>query len=130
MTSSASVTLTGVSAVAAAVALPVSAIVIWALLRSPLAHRLIAHPTGERWSEQATPSLGGVGIFLGLAAGIAAAIAAGGVHAHEELLGILAAAALLFVAGFVDDLRSLPVVLKLAAQFGAAAIALSTGLSV
>jgi len=118
------------SAAAAAVAFPVSAFAIWALLRLPLAHRLIAHPTGERWSEQATPSFGGVGIFLGLAAGIAAAIAAGGVHAHKELLGVLAAAGLLFVAGFVDDLRSLPVVVKLAAQFGAAAIVLSTGLSV
>jgi UDP-GlcNAc:undecaprenyl-phosphate/decaprenyl-phosphate GlcNAc-1-phosphate transferase len=118
------------SAAAAAVAFPVSAFVIWALLRSPLAHRLIAHPTGERWSEQATPSFGGVGIFLGLAAGIGVAIAAGGVHAHKELLGILAAASLLFVAGVVDDLRSLPAVVKLAAQFGAAAIVLSTGLSV
>ncbi len=118
------------SAAAAAVAFPVSALAIWALLRSPLAHRLIAHPTGERWSEQATPTFGGVGIFLGLAAGIAAAIASGGVHAHEELLGILGAATLLFAAGFVDDLRSLPVVVKLAAQFGAAAIVLSTGLSV
>jgi UDP-GlcNAc:undecaprenyl-phosphate/decaprenyl-phosphate GlcNAc-1-phosphate transferase len=118
------------SAAAAAVAFPVSALAIWALLRSPLAHRLIAHPTGERWSEQATPTFGGVGIFLGLAAGIGAAIAAGGVDAHEELLGILAAATLLFVAGVVDDLRSLPAVVKLAAQFGAAAIVLSTGLSV
>src|SRR6266540_2986440 len=118
------------SAAAAAVAFPVSALAIWALLRSPVAHRLVAHPTGERWSEQATPTFGGVGIFLGLAAGIAAAIASGGVHAHEELLGILGAATLLFAAGFVDDLRSLPVVVKLAAQFGAAAIVLSTGLSV
>jgi UDP-GlcNAc:undecaprenyl-phosphate/decaprenyl-phosphate GlcNAc-1-phosphate transferase len=118
------------SAAAAAVAFPVSAFVIWALLRSPVAHRLIAHPTGERWSEQATPSFGGVGLFFGLAAGVGAAIAAGGVHAHEELLGILAAGALLFLAGFVDDLRSLPVVVKLAAQFGAAAIVLTMGLSV
>ncbi len=118
------------SAAAAAVALPVCACAIWALLRSPFARRLIAHPTGERWSEQATPTFGGVGLFLGLAAGIGAAIAAGGVHAHEELLGILAGAALLFVAGFVDDLRSLPAAVKLAAQFGAAAIVLATGLSV
>src|SRR6266545_5556842 len=109
------------SAAAAAVAFPVSALAIWALLRSPLAHRLIAHPTGERWSEQATPTFGGVGIFLGLAAGIAAAIAAGGVHAHEELLGILGGATLLFAAGLIDDVYSLPAALKLAAQFGAAA---------
>jgi UDP-GlcNAc:undecaprenyl-phosphate/decaprenyl-phosphate GlcNAc-1-phosphate transferase len=119
-----------VSAVAAAVALPVSAIVIWALLRSPLAHRLIAHPTGERWSEHATPTFGGVGIFLGLAAGIAAALAVGGFHGREELLGILGGAGLLFLAGLVDDVYSLPAVVKLGAQFGAAAIVLSTGLSV
>jgi UDP-GlcNAc:undecaprenyl-phosphate/decaprenyl-phosphate GlcNAc-1-phosphate transferase len=119
-----------VSAVAAVVALPVSAIVIWALLRSPLAHRLIAHPTGERWSEHATPTFGGVGIFLGLAAGIAAALAVGGFHGREELLGILGGAGLLFLAGLVDDVYSLPAVAKLGAQFGAAAIVLSTGLSV
>src|SRR5439155_13140958 len=118
------------SAAAAVVALPVSALVIWGLLRSPLAARLIAHPTGERWSDQATPTFGGVGLFLGLAAGILAAIAAGGVHAHEELLGILAGAGLLFLAGLLDDLFSLPAVVKLAAQFGAGAIVLSTGLSV
>jgi UDP-GlcNAc:undecaprenyl-phosphate GlcNAc-1-phosphate transferase len=118
------------SAAAAAVALPVSALVIWTLLRSPLARRLIAHPTGERWSTQATPLFGGVGLFFGLAAGIAAAVAAGAVHDNEELLGILAAVALLFVVGLVDDVRSLPPALKLAAQFGAGAIALATGLSV
>ena len=119
------------SAAAAAVAFPVSASVIWALLRSPLARRLIAHPTGERWSEQATPTFGGIGLFLGLAAGIGAAFAAGAVtHAHEELLGILAGAGLLFVAGLIDDVRSLPAIVKLLAQFGAAAIVLATGLSV
>jgi UDP-GlcNAc:undecaprenyl-phosphate/decaprenyl-phosphate GlcNAc-1-phosphate transferase len=118
------------SAAAAAVAFPVSAFVIWALLRSRLARRLIAHPTGERWSEHATPTFGGIGLFLGLAAGIGAAIAAGGVNAHQELLGVLAGAALLFLAGLIDDVRSLPVAVKLAAQFGAGAIALAMGLSV
>jgi UDP-GlcNAc:undecaprenyl-phosphate GlcNAc-1-phosphate transferase len=118
------------SAVAAAVALPVSAGVIWALLRSPLAHRLIAHPTGERWSPHATPTFGGVGIFLGLAGGVGAALAVGGFHGREELLGVLGGAALLFLAGLVDDVFALPAIVKLGAQFGAAAIVLSTGLSV
>ena len=118
------------SAAAAAVALPVSAFAIWALLRSTFARRLVAHPTGERWSEQATPTFGGIGLFLGLAAGIAAAMAAGGVHAHEELLGVLGGAGLLFLAGLIDDVLSLPALVKLAAQFGAAAIVLTTGLSV
>jgi UDP-GlcNAc:undecaprenyl-phosphate/decaprenyl-phosphate GlcNAc-1-phosphate transferase len=118
------------SAAAAVVALPISAIVIWALLRSPLAHRMIAHPTGERWSEHTTPTFGGVGIFAGLAGGILAAIAVGGFHGREELLGILAGAGLLFLAGLIDDVYSLPAIVKLGAQFGAAAIVLTTGLSV
>ena len=69
-----------------------------------------AHPTGERWSEHATPTFGGVGIFLGLAAGIVAATAVGGFHGREELLGILGDAALLFLAGIVDDVYSLPAI--------------------
>jgi UDP-GlcNAc:undecaprenyl-phosphate GlcNAc-1-phosphate transferase len=112
------------------VALPVCALVIWALLRSPLGNRLVAHPSGERWSEHSTPTFGGVGLYLGLAAGIGAAIAVGGVHAHKELLGVLGGAAILFVAGLVDDIHALPAWLKLAAQFGAAAVALACGLTV
>jgi UDP-GlcNAc:undecaprenyl-phosphate/decaprenyl-phosphate GlcNAc-1-phosphate transferase len=118
------------SAAAAVVALPISAVAIWALLRSPLAHRLIAQPSGERWSAHATPTFGGVGIFAGLAGGILAAIAVGGFDGRKELLGILAGAGLLFLAGLIDDVYSLPAVMKLGAQFGAAAIVLATGLSV
>ena len=119
-----------VSAAAALVALPVCALVIWALLRSPLGNRLVAQPSGERWSEHPTPTFGGIGLYLGLAAGIGAAIAVGGVHAHKELLGVLGGAAILFVAGLVDDIYALPAWLKLAAQFGAAAVALVCGLNV
>jgi len=119
-----------VSAAVAVVALPVSAFAIWTLLRSPVGGRLIAHPTGERWSPHATPTFGGVGIFLGLASGIGAALAVGGFHGREELLGVLGGAALLFLAGLIDDVYALPAWLKLGAQFGAAAIVLSTGLSV
>jgi UDP-GlcNAc:undecaprenyl-phosphate/decaprenyl-phosphate GlcNAc-1-phosphate transferase len=118
------------SAAAAVVALPISAIVIWALLRSSLAHRLVAHPTGERWSAHPTPTFGGVGIFAGLAGGVLAATAVGDFHGREELLGVLAGATVLFLAGLIDDVYSLPAVVKLGAQFGAAAIALATGLSV
>jgi UDP-GlcNAc:undecaprenyl-phosphate/decaprenyl-phosphate GlcNAc-1-phosphate transferase len=118
------------SAAAAVVALPISAIVIWALLRSSLAHRLVAHPTGERWSAHPTPTFGGVGIFAGLAGGVLAATAVGDFHGREELLGVLAGATVLFLAGLIDDVYSLPAVVKLGAQFGAAGIALATGLSV
>src|SRR5580765_5689200 len=123
------------SAAAALIALPISAVVIWALLRSPSAHRLITHrlvsqPSGERWSEHATPTFGGIGIFAGLAAGILAATAVGDFHGRAELLGVLAGATVLFLAGLIDDVYSLPAVVKLGAQFGAAAIALVMGLSV
>src|SRR5262249_33756753 len=92
--------------------------------------RLVALPTGERWADRETPSFGGVGIFVGLWAGVGAAVAAGGVHASSELFGILGGCSIVFVAGLIDDLRSLPPLAKLAAQIGAAALVLSTRLSV
>ena len=54
-----------VSASAALFALPACAIVLWALLRSPLARRVVASPRGDRWHQQVTPSLGGIGIVAG-----------------------------------------------------------------
>jgi UDP-GlcNAc:undecaprenyl-phosphate/decaprenyl-phosphate GlcNAc-1-phosphate transferase len=119
-----------VSAVPVVVALPVAALTIWFLLRLPAARRLVSIPTGERWGERETPTFGGVGIFLGLWAGILAVFAASGVAVSEELLGILGGCSIVFVVGLVDDIRSLPPAVKLAAQLGAAALVLSTGLSV
>ncbi|HEY3920702.1 MAG TPA: Gfo/Idh/MocA family oxidoreductase [Gaiellaceae bacterium] len=111
----------------ATVALPASAVAIWLLLRSPLSRRLVALPSSERWHETPTPMLGGIGIFTGFSIGLWAAVAAGAFHANEGLVGIYAGGALLFVAGFADDLFSLPPLVKLAAQIGAAAIVLATG---
>ena len=118
------------SAVAAVVAFPVAALLTWVGLRTTTGRRLVSLPTGERWAERETPSFGGVGIVAGLWAGVGAALAAGGVHASSELFGILGGCTIVFVAGLIDDLRSLPPVAKLAAQVGAAALVLSTGLSV
>ena len=112
-------------------ALPVAALALWALLRTPdAASRLVAHPTGERWHEKATPTFGGVGIAAGLAAGAALAVAAGAVEPTWLLAGILAGCAVVFVAGLVDDLRHLSPITKLAAQFAAAGIAIAAGLRV
>jgi UDP-GlcNAc:undecaprenyl-phosphate/decaprenyl-phosphate GlcNAc-1-phosphate transferase len=119
-----------VSAVPVVVALPVAALVIWALLRIPAARRVVSLPSGDRWAEHETPAFGGVGIFLGLWVGVLAAIGVGGVKASEELFGILGGCTIVFLAGLVDDVRSLPPLAKLAAQIGAAALVLSTGLSV
>ena len=118
------------SAIVTLAALPVAALVLWALLRSDVGRRLVAEPTGERWHEKTTPTFGGVGIFAGFAAGVLIAVAAGAVEPTSELFGVLGGAALLFVAGLADDLYTLRPLAKLAAQFGAAGIVLASGLTV
>jgi UDP-GlcNAc:undecaprenyl-phosphate GlcNAc-1-phosphate transferase len=119
-----------VTSAAALVALPVSAAVIWALLRSPLEQRLRVAPSGDRWHTRETPLGGGIGITVGLAAGVGAAVASGYLDADTQLLGILGGCAILFAAGLVDDLMHLAPPAKLAAQIGAAVLVLATGTSV
>jgi UDP-GlcNAc:undecaprenyl-phosphate GlcNAc-1-phosphate transferase len=120
-----------VSAAVTIAALPVAAVVLWVLLRSPrVGDRLVAHPSGERWHDAPTPMFGGVGITLGLFAGVACAVVVGATDATGELLGILAGCAILFVAGLVDDVRHLSPLAKLAAQFAAAGVAVAAGLRV
>ena len=111
-------------------ALPVAALVLWALLRTSARERLVARPTGERWHARTTPTFGGVGIAAGAAAGLGLAVAVDAVEPTSELLGIVLGAALLFGAGLLDDLRGLSPVAKLAAQLAAAGIAVSLGLEV
>ena len=116
--------------VAAVAAFPITAAVVWVLLRSPLAGRVIAAPSVSRWHERPTPLLGGIGIFAGLSAGLWLAAAAGAFPVTESLAGIYGGIALLFVAGLVDDVRALPPVAKLAAQCGAAVLVMATGTDV
>ncbi|MFN0152892.1 MAG: hypothetical protein ACKVUT_00765 [Gaiella sp.] len=112
-------------------ALPVCFLVLWALLQQPaLGRRLTAHPSGERWHETPTPLFGGVGVAAGVAAALGLAVAVGAVAADWRLAGIAGGAALLFVAGLLDDIRHLGPLTKLGAQFAAAAIAIVAGLRV
>jgi UDP-GlcNAc:undecaprenyl-phosphate GlcNAc-1-phosphate transferase len=111
----------------ATIALPAASAAIWALLRSPAARRLVSLPSADRWHASATPSLGGIGIFLGFSAGLWGAAAVGAFSPSEAFVGIYAAVALVFAAGLADDLFSLGPLAKLAAQGGAAAIVLATG---
>jgi len=104
--------------------------VIWASLRSPLAARFVAAPSGERWHVVETPTFGGLGIFAGILAGVGGALWAGAIDWSAELGGILGGAALLFAVGLVDDYRGLGPITKLTAQLGAAAIVLAGGLQV
>ena len=118
------------SAAVTIAAFPVAVVVLWVLLRSRVGGRLVAHPTGERWHDRATPSFGGVGIYVGLLAGLGTAVAAGAVDPSWELLGVAAGCTILFFAGLADDLFDLGPVAKLGAQLAAAALVLASGLTV
>jgi UDP-GlcNAc:undecaprenyl-phosphate GlcNAc-1-phosphate transferase len=118
------------SATVCLIALPVAAATIWALLRSPLAARIVAAPRGDRWHERPTPTFGGIGIFAGFAAAVLLALAVHAVGSSSELLGVLGGAAIVFTAGLVDDVYSLPPPAKLGAQIAAAAVVLAAGLRV
>ena len=109
------------SAVAAIVAFPVAALTIWALLRNGLGGPCRS-PLRRPLAQHETPSFGGVGIFLGLLAGIGACFLAGAIEPTWELAGIAGGAAIVFAFGLIDDLRSLPPPVKLAGQFAAAGI--------
>jgi UDP-GlcNAc:undecaprenyl-phosphate/decaprenyl-phosphate GlcNAc-1-phosphate transferase len=119
-----------VSTLAALAALPAAALAVWSLLHSPLARRLVAAPTADRWHERATPLFGGVGIFLGLTAGIWIAAAAHAFPVTKELGGIYGGIAILFLAGLVDDVRALPPLAKLLLQFAAGGLVIATGTNV
>jgi UDP-GlcNAc:undecaprenyl-phosphate GlcNAc-1-phosphate transferase len=112
-------------------ALPVASVVLWTLLRSPsLGGQLVAHPSGSRWHERATPLFGGVGIAAGLMTGVLLALAVGAVEPSWLLAGILGGCGLVFLAGLLDDVRHLSPVAKLVAQVAAALIAVAAGLRV
>src|SRR5947208_14039071 len=115
---------------AVAAGFPVTALVIWALIRSPLAARVSAEPRDDRWHERPTPMLGGVGIFAGILTGFLLAVAAGAAPASRELLAIVGACGVLFVAGLLHDLFSLGPVPKLAAQLVAARIVIGNGTTI
>src|SRR2546421_4443028 len=118
------------SAALATFALPAAALATWALIRSPLGRSVVAEPRGDRWHERQTPLLGGLGLFVGLLAGVGAALAADALEPSKELFGILGGCAIVFGAGLADDLRALPPVAKLASQVAAAALVIATGLQV
>jgi len=119
-----------VRALAAIVALPAAAAVIWLLLRTPLSARLGAAPRDDRWHRRTTPMVGGIGIFAGIMAGFWAAVAANAAPATRELVAILGGCAILFVAGLLDDLYSLGPIPKLGAQFAAAGLVIANGLTI
>src|ERR671925_113064 len=118
------------SAALATFALPAAALMTWALIRPPLGRRVVAEPRGDRWHEQKTPMLGGVGLFAGLLAGVGAALAPGAPQGRGELLGTLGGCAIVSAAALPAPPRPPPPLAKLASQIGAAALVIATGLQV
>ena len=83
----------------------------------------VARPEAEKWHTSPTALLGGIAMFA--AGGV---VLAGGVGAEAFPAPVWAGAALLFVAGVVDDMRGLGPWAKLLVQLGSAVLALSGGL--
>jgi len=104
--------------------------VIRLLLASPARHRLVALPSSERWHAAPTPLFGGVGIYLGLTAGLWLAVAVGAIPATHQLAGIFGGVTILFAAGLVDDVHALSPRVKLALQAAAAVLVIATGTGV
>jgi UDP-GlcNAc:undecaprenyl-phosphate/decaprenyl-phosphate GlcNAc-1-phosphate transferase len=120
-----------VSGAAPFLAFPACALVLLGLLRSPAARRIVSPVRPDRWHTEVTPQFGGIGIFVGLATGILVSLAVGAVPgSYREVLGILAGCSILFVFGLIDDTIYLPPIAKLAGQFIAAGVVLSSGIRV
>jgi UDP-GlcNAc:undecaprenyl-phosphate/decaprenyl-phosphate GlcNAc-1-phosphate transferase len=123
------------TAAAALLALPASALTLALVLRTPAARAIVSAPRPDRWNARPTPQLGGVGIFVGLVVGSLVSIRLGILQmplrpiggAFEQALGILAGCGILFVFGLLDDAFRLPPLAKLVGQLGAVAVALETG---
>jgi len=82
----------------------------------------VTDPREDRWHQQATPYLGGVGIFIGF---LIAVIATG--RLGEMDWGILIAAAAAFFLGLADDIWDLSPQSKLVGLFLAALVVIAFG---
>lgn len=99
-----------------------------------LAHRwgALDCPGGRKQHAAPVPRLGGVAVVAGIAAGILAVVAASGwLRGADmvELLTFVGATEVIFVLGLVDDLRTLPVWVKLPVEAVAAGALVAVGSS-
>ena len=116
-----------IGAIAAVVAFVCTPAARWASIKIGA----IDHPSDRKVHSSPTPTLGGIAIFLGM---VVAGLAAANMQQFESLfnetsepLGIAAAAVVIFVLGFVDDLHALPAPVKLAGQVFASGIVFLAG---
>jgi UDP-GlcNAc:undecaprenyl-phosphate GlcNAc-1-phosphate transferase len=103
----------------------------WLVLRVSLRYKLYPEIRERDVHKTPTPRLGGVGMFLGATAVILTSSQIPFFSIFwakpEPIWAILAATALIVVVGVADDLWDLDWLIKLGAQFGAAAIVVGFG---
>jgi UDP-GlcNAc:undecaprenyl-phosphate GlcNAc-1-phosphate transferase len=94
--------------------------------------QMVARPGADRWHQQPTAMLGGMAIFAGFLAGIAALVVLRGGNPLAAMpssgVGTLAAATLLFVTGLIDDRFQLRPSSKLVLQVVGAVVVVSAGI--
>ncbi len=82
----------------------------------------VVPPDERRVHERPTPAIGGVAMFLGLLAGVGVAWreeSLAPVFASSEMVGVVIAAALIFLVGLIDDLHPISPPAKVAGLVGA-----------
>jgi len=103
------------------VAFAVSVATLWPLRRIALGFRIMDTPGPRKVHREPVPYLGGVAILLG--AGVAILIF------HSDLWPILLMLVFVLVIGLVDDIKRLPVLVKLLTEVAVAATAVGLGFS-
>lgn len=100
------------------------------VVRAMIAVGVPDRPDVRKAHRQVTPKSGGVGIVAAFLLGIVLLYRYGHVSrlAAPAFLGVIAAAALIALVSFLDDLRDFPFAVKLATQCAAALLAVGLGL--
>jgi UDP-GlcNAc:undecaprenyl-phosphate GlcNAc-1-phosphate transferase len=102
------------------------------MVRAMIAARVMDTPNARKAHQVATPKGGGVGIVVAFLLGIAVLYGFAQFSRLGDVYfrGVIAAAALIAVVSFIDDVYDWPFVFKLAAQVAAALAAVGSGLYV
>ncbi|MGD0622079.1 MAG: MraY family glycosyltransferase [Thermacetogeniaceae bacterium] len=104
------------------------------LLLTPLVKKLavaagaIDLPGQRKVHQHPVPCWGGLGIFLGFAAALVAAVLMAVLPLTREVIGLLAGGLVVLVVGMLDDWKGISPLAKLAGQIAAAAVAVSFGI--
>ena len=112
------------------VAAAVTALLTPLTMRLAKAVNAVDEPRERGLSSRATPLLGGLAIFAGVAVAMLAFLPSGYSESNDLWHGVLIAAAVITVVGALDDRFDLPPVVKLAGQVAAAVIVVHYGVAV